>query len=501
MSLDDKANDFLNCAPEPLRAPMPKGELYPVEELGKVLGDAVKALQQTIKAPMALCAQSVLASASLAVQAHYDIQLPWGETKPLSLFLLTIAESGERKSGVDDVVLGAAKKHERACMETYDAELTRYEQDLAEWKAKNEAANRKAGNAKTQAASDEAASELTPKPEAPIVPLRFVTDPTVEGLYKLLAISQPSVGLFTDEGGLFVGGNAMNSDNALKTMARLCKFWDGSPFDRVRAGDGAGVLYGRRLSLHLLAQPDVMQKILGDRMANSQGFLARCLTAWPESTIGTRYISDDGYANPCESKQIKRLFKKLLDLTEAIPRTGRTEQVLDPRPLPLSNEAKDLAIKAGNAFETQMSTGKDLEEIRDRAGKAVENACRIAGVMAVVEDGLATREISKDHLERGFILIQWYLKEALRIRGAALIPQEIIDAESLSKWLYNQGIKLFGTSMIIGKCPNAIRNKTRLDGAIKVLTDNGYLRLNDTGTTINGKKVKRSWEVLHVVQS
>ena len=53
--------------------------------------------------------------------------------------------------------------------------------------------------------------------------------------------------------------------------------------------------------------------------------------------------------------------------------------------------------------------------------------------------------------------------------------------------------------MIIGRCPNAMRNKNRLDGALKVLTDNGYLILNDAGMIINGKKVKRSWQVLHVV--
>ncbi len=497
--LDKGASDLIYCAPEPLRAPRPKSEAYPIEELGDVLGKAVTALQTAIQAPVALCAQSVLASASLAVQSHFDIELPWGETKPLSLFLLTIAESGERKSGVDDVVLGAAKKHERASMEIYEAELTRFEIELAEWKAITEAANRKIATAKTQAISDEASSERTPRPEPPIVPLRFVSDPTVEGLYKLLAISQPSVGLFSDEGGLFVGGNAMNNDNALKTMARLCKFWDGSPFDRVRAGDGAGVLYGRRLSLHLLAQPEVMQKLLTDRMANGQGFLARCLTAWPESTIGKRYVSNDGYENPYHHEHTKRLFKNLLELTEATPRIGKTKQVLDPIPLPLSAEAKNLAIRTGNMLETQMTAGNDLEEIRDRAGKAIENACRLAGVIAVTEGGMTTREISKEHLSKGIVLIQWYLKEALRIRGAASISQEVVDAESLSRWLDNQGITLFGTSMIIGRCPNAMRNKNRLDGALKVLTDNGYLILNDAGMIINGKKVKRSWQVLHVV--
>ena len=179
------------------------------------------------------------------------------------------------------------------------------------------------------------------KPQAPILPLRFISEPTIEGLYKLYEQGQPSVGLFSDEAGLLIGGHALNSDNALKTMARWCKLWDGAAFDRVRGGDGSGVLYGRRLAMHQLAQPDVMTQLLGDKMANGQGFLARCLVAWPESTIGSRHI--DTFQQPRDRSEIKRLSTKLKTLTEAEPRTGKTAQELDPVELPLSEDAKLMA--------------------------------------------------------------------------------------------------------------------------------------------------------------
>lgn len=233
--------------PKPLRAPLPPpSEPYPVESLGKILGEAASALQETVKAPLALCCQSVLASASLAAQSHFDVKLPWGERKPLSLFLLTVAESGERKSGIDDIVLSAAKTQERQDMDCYLIEVEKYEIDLGRWKSESEAANKRSSKIKTQAGSDfaeNAKHEIGPKPDVPVTPLRFISDPTVEGLFKLLTTGQPSIGLFSDEAGLLIGGHALNSDNALKTMARWCKLWDGSPFDRVRAGDGIGILY------------------------------------------------------------------------------------------------------------------------------------------------------------------------------------------------------------------------------------------------------------------
>jgi len=391
MSLDDKQDEFFNAAPtyepEPLRAPLPKAEPYPVEALGDILGKAAQALHETVKAPLALCCQSVLASASLAAQAHFDVMLPHGQKKPLSLFLLSVAESGERKSGIDDVVLGAAKAQERLDMTGYQIELEQYEAELTRWKAEGDKQNKKPSNM-NQATSDYAAAAAhdNPKPKAPIMPLRFVTEPTVEGLYKLLAVGQPSVGLFSDEAGLLIGGHAMNSDNALKTMARLCKFWDGASFDRVRAGDGSGSLYGRRLAMHQQAQPDVMTKLLSDPMANGQGFLARCLVAWPESTIGTRYI--DKFEWSGDRSELKRLFAVLMMLMQAEPRTEISAQELNPVELPLDEDATKMAIAASNRFETLMQSGNDLFEIRERTAKAVENACRIAGVLAVIDGGL-----------------------------------------------------------------------------------------------------------------
>lgn len=497
----DKIDTAQKMPPEPLRATLPPSEPYPVEQMGSVLGGAAQALHETVKAPLALCCQSVLAAAAFSAQSHFDVLLPWGDRKPLSLFLLTVADSGERKSAIDDVVLGAAKAQERLEMARYQIEFEHYKAELMKWKAASEAANKKAAKPRSQAVADFAqnvAHEIGPEPKAPIMPLRFVTDPTVEGLYKLLDTAQPSVALFSDEGGLLIGGNALNSDNALKTMARWCKLWDGSPFDRVRAGDGSGCLYGRRMAMHQLAQPDVMQKLLGDRMANGQGLLARCLVAWPESTIGKRHIQ--AFENPKDRHEVKRLFAVLKTLAEATPRTSDgNPQELDPVELPLNTAAQQMALNAVNQFEDLMGAGADLSELKDRTSKALENACRIAGVLSVIENGMAAREITEKHLERGLILMQWYLAEALRIQSAAIIPQSVIDAESLSRWLSDRHIQQYAMRTILNKGPNQLRNKTRLDAAIKELVNAGYHAANEPGTTIDGKSVRLSWRVLHVV--
>jgi len=55
-----------------------------------------------VQVPAAMAAQSVLASAALAAQPHADAQLPTGQSRPLSLFFVTLAPSGDRKSTSDN---------------------------------------------------------------------------------------------------------------------------------------------------------------------------------------------------------------------------------------------------------------------------------------------------------------------------------------------------------------------------------------------------------------
>ncbi len=62
--------------PRPLMREVPPAEPFPVDVLGGVLRSAAEAIHDRTQAPMAICAQSVLAAATLAVQGHADVELP-----------------------------------------------------------------------------------------------------------------------------------------------------------------------------------------------------------------------------------------------------------------------------------------------------------------------------------------------------------------------------------------------------------------------------------------
>jgi Protein of unknown function (DUF3987) len=83
-----------------------------------------------VGAPAAMCGQSVLAAASLAAQAHADIEID-GRREILSLYCFTVGDSGERKTGVDAQALAPHREYERAAFDEHRAHLIAHEIALA----------------------------------------------------------------------------------------------------------------------------------------------------------------------------------------------------------------------------------------------------------------------------------------------------------------------------------------------------------------------------------
>jgi hypothetical protein len=149
-------------------------------------------------------------------------------------------------------------------------------------------------------------------------------------MVKLFAVGLPSLGIFTTEGGQFIGGHGMSDEAKLRTVAGLSAVWDGEPLKRVRSGE-VTFLPGRRLSMHLMAQPDVASMMLNDPLLADQGILSRILPTAPESTSGHR-----PWHEPSGESELamKRYGARLLDILELpLPLLNTT---LVPRALPLS---------------------------------------------------------------------------------------------------------------------------------------------------------------------
>jgi hypothetical protein len=148
-----------------------------------------------LQAPDTICGQSILGAGTLVVQGHADVTND-GRTHPLSDYLLTDGESGERKSVVDRCALWPHRHWERSLHERCRGEALAYQNDGEAYrKARDEALKQAKGREAKKVALD----AFGPLPTPPLDAMLIVDEPTYEGLVKALRIGQPSMGLCADE--------------------------------------------------------------------------------------------------------------------------------------------------------------------------------------------------------------------------------------------------------------------------------------------------------------
>ena len=487
-----KAEPFTREPPQPLLREIAPCAAYPVEALGP-LADAVLAVQGMTQAPVAIPAASALAVASLAVQGFADVET-LGGNRPLAIYALTIAQSGERKSACDAPLMAGLRAYEKEQAKAQRDAVIIHANAHALWKGERDQILHVAKNGKGEKrpAAQADLDALGAEPAAPASADRTVTEPTFEGLTRLFATGQPSLGLFSDEGGQFLGGFAMNSDNRQKTLAALNDLWQGNPIRRTRAGEGHTTLYGRRLAVHLMVQPGVARAFMADPMAADTGFLPRFVICEPSSTIGTRLQSQTRRDDPALAGFAARSRGILETLMPMDPETRE----LQPRTLPLSQSARTLLVKFSDAIETAQAAGGDLAHVTGYASKAAEQAARIAGVLTLWHD-LHAPEVEAKAMGWGIALAQFYLGEASRLANAATISAEIDKAEKLRKWLLADWLEAeVLVRDVVQYGPNPLRETPKARAALGLLEKHGWLVALDPGTVVRGAARKEAWRIV-----
>ncbi len=490
------AHSVLMEGPEPLRRSIKPAAPFPMKHLGPLLGDAGARLHAVVKAPDAICGSSVLAAASLAVQGLANVEID-GRRYPLSLWCITVAESGERKSAVDALALQAHVEFERERVQTHRDEMKRYAIELAahEEAVKSAKASHKGtkGDAKrSRQQFMQVLEDVGAPPDMPLIPNLLCSEPTLEGLHKLLQNGHPSLGVFTDEAGQLFGGHAMNKDNVAKSAAGMSKLWDGAAIDRIRAGDGASKMYGKRLAMHALMQPVIAEMVLANETLVGQGFLARGLMAWPAGTAGSRIYDS---TNLCSDPAMQAYWEGMRRLLEtAPPLLPDTRNELAPRALQLTPEAKEFWVGTANAIEALNGPEGDYARVKPWASKAAEQIARIAGVLTLVEDSGAN-QIPKPAIVAAANLMEWFLDEANRLVGSATTSPEIKNAEAIRDWCKANGKEFVHSSELLQKGPSAIREARTLHASMTELERAGWALLIKDGMELEGTHRRKVWRM------
>ena len=290
-----------------------------------------------------------------------------------------------------------------------------------------------------------------------------------------------------------MGGHGMNKDNILKTAAGLSNLWDGKSISRVRAGDGASLLAGRRVSMHLMAQPNVAQMMLSNPLLLHQGLVSRCLVTYPTSTVGKRLYKDMDISNSVEMErfhnQIMNILNKPLKLIQ-----GKANE-LNPRLIKLSLEAKRLWVSFHDTVEKQLPEGKKLHSIKALGNKAPEHANRLATNLTLFNVDLRPKEIPLEFMAGAIKLVRFYLNEGLRLQEAGAVDSDLVLAKKALDWLQAKKKSII-TLVELYQCgPNPIRTARTSRNVMVTLVEHGWATPLKEGAEFDGKHRADAWEV------
>lgn len=440
---------------------------YPGRIPGSLLRQAVDEVENNIQAPKPLILFGALTAISVAAQGVFDVQKPNGQIVPVSLMLLSVADSGERKSTVGNVFLSAIREFQVAQYAEYQEVYAKWVVDMKLWSATERKLLRRIERDTLNDSELDAVRECLldhdrHKPEKPRQMKLVYEDVTPESLFYNLYKDFPAAGLISGEGGGILNGPAM------RDIYKMNSIWGAEAIDVSRKSVEGFLLEGARLTTSIMIQDAVLRKYLnrsGD-ISRGSGLWARFLVCRPNTTQGKRFIANGTLSWVHQENFNERLRQLLLMNLDALHERRYERSVIK-----FSPEACERWLRVFNTIEEEIAEGGRFCEMRDYASKLAENIARVAALIHVFEGGGEC--ISLSVLDFAIDFCHWCSDEFYYIFvPPKALPEDQQDAIELDDWLQRwrrKGAAWIPKNYIRKHGPNKLRQKIRLDRALEVL--------------------------------
>lgn len=394
---------------------------FPVEAFPNELRHAILFSARNIQAPTSMCVASALTGVS-AASFRVKVVLPWGQgAKQTGLYILVVADSGERKSALDALFCKMHMLRDQRLRASYALALSEYQTEIRIWSKVEQTlisqiSALELSGEYADAQRAKMRSHVQRKPLKPRLRRLLRQEITERAIMDALEGTGESMALIAAEGETILGSSLMSKTSILN------KAWDGGPFYFDRK-DRNIVAEDTRATASIMVQSELLKEFLDKRgnTARGSGFWARFLMSWPQSTQGTRFTSPQGV----EWEQVESYHERI------------NEMLSDDREVvyQFDDDAKSELVYFVNLIEKELRPYGALQYINDFASKAGENTARIAALFHHFSK--QTGKISVDTLRRAKEVMVWYLEEAKRLFSPQPeVPQLQTDVQSLSRYLY-----------------------------------------------------------------
>lgn len=457
-----------------------------------LLSAALNEAENNIQAPRPLILSGALTAISLACQGLIDVCKPNGQRTPASLMLLSIAESGERKTTAENIFLSPIRDFQKLESARYQEFHSEWSARMDAWKAKKNAILKSLSKSVISGV-DSSESELVliaHEKTKPVKPRQFkmiYEDSTSEALFSGLHQNLRTAGLISSEGGGVLNGRALND------LSKQNALWSGDSITVDRASVDSYEIQSARLTVSIMVQDQSFKSYMEHRGEKSRGsgLWARFLVCRPRSTQGTRTISNGIMSWEHCSKFAERITEILKKNLYLLDEPDKARDVVS-----FSPEAVERWLEVFNEIELGIRIGGRFSEMADLASKLADNIARVAALFHYFEgaEGL----VSCDTLDAAIDLCCWYSDEFFDIFIPP--PEEETDSAELEAWIrayIDDGRRLVPKNIIRQYGPNKLRGKQRLERALGVLQDKGIIDYLIRGKTTYVKLVGLPPKILY----
>lgn len=451
---------------------------YPIDAFPLKVKEAVLDVQRLVQAPGALIAMSFLGAMSIASQRLIDVQFPaTGKARPVSLNLLVIAESGERKSTVDSLVCEPIYSHDEHASLAYEIAVKEHQSKHTLWVAIRKGLCR---NIVKQTQLGEPVNGLltdldahtSQEPQPPRHRRLIRQNVTERSIFEALRGNGESLAFVSDEGQLILNGGVM------RHLGLVNRIWDGAKLLTMdRAGHESLIVQNPRATVSIMVQPAVLNKFVQSHgeIAHGSGHWARYLIGFPPSTKGFRFMWNTKTELPALEGFHDRL-RHLLDKSDAHGSSGAGARQL----IEFSDEASARWFQLANEAESDLKPGLYMSDISDFASKYMEIVSRVAAILHYFAgmDG----KISEDTLMKAVAIMGWHLQEFKRLFSPQhMLSQDQVDTQALSYYLRTRHWKGLGSNSFVPRNQvlrnGPVRPKSRFDIALSNLQATGAIAL------------------------
>lgn len=442
-------------------------EFFPMVSKSSLITSAFQEAKAITQAPDPMVYMTAISSVSQALQGAINVQMPTGKVCPVSLMTLTIAESGSRKSSVENLLSKGIKRFQKDNLKNHKIKLKRYKAKLEIYE-KKVAQIKKSINLDDQGQCEEVVDRLLKheelKPVKPVLPILTFEDSTIEALLSALNENIPNASLSSSEGGIL-----LNSRIASYT-AILNALWSGDDVTVNRKLEESFTLEEARLVISIMTQwcafERFMKKSKDDVRGN--GFLSRFLVCAPFSNCGFR--QSNGIDSTRDGLQAfdDRLYQLLSEAAELVDYTSKSV-------VKFSDEAKRIWLDVYNDIEFKMGPNGMYQDVKDHASKLPENIARLAALIHYF-DSSSEEGISAATLMESINLVGYFSSQFMNVFCAP--PKYVTDAQNLMQWFSvyaNSGIRYLKRNNILQFGPAGTRKKADLEAALEYLKPNNDL--------------------------